>query len=355
LINSVVRIECPVCYSTQVQRDENENLYCFQCEDSWEVEYIGDVYKPQCHCEFAEDSIWCEDCEVKRESVYDPWQWMEDDELQEIFSSENELYTLVKYSKCRHYNQNINFTDGTVIYASSLFDREKEDETPDFGLYLDPSWEPDCMAYTLFWEDYGLPENWRVAVNTIIDTYKKAQKGYWVEVGCIGGHGRTGTVIAAMAVLSGMRFDEAVEWTRKQYCSHAIETKEQEWWVEWFEAYVFGGETSVFPSKIPVDAKVYSYQGDLGWEDIEFFQQPLNNRRKPSVEPVYEVKEFSYKRKLKPEEYDDPSVVICDPPSKMEDYEDEDYEDYEDYEDEGDFADWLIQKNSLNTSEYEPF
>lgn len=49
-----------------------------------------------------------------------------------------------------------------------------------------------------------------------------------VEVGCLGGHGRTGTALACLAVLSGHRADEAVAWVRSSYCTMAVETAEQE-------------------------------------------------------------------------------------------------------------------------------
>jgi hypothetical protein len=47
-----------------------------------------------------------------------------------------------------------------------------------------------------------------------------------VHVGCIGGHGRTGTVLAALAhVMTGRK--DAIEWVREQYCQKAVESHSQ--------------------------------------------------------------------------------------------------------------------------------
>ena len=56
----------------------------------------------------------------------------------------------------------------------------------------------------------------------------RARSGQRVEVGCLGGHGRTGTALAVLAVLGGHPPDEAVAWVRANYCPEAVETAEQE-------------------------------------------------------------------------------------------------------------------------------
>jgi hypothetical protein len=55
-----------------------------------------------------------------------------------------------------------------------------------------------------------------------------------VEIGCQVGLGRTGTVLACMAVLAGIPDSEAVSWVREHYKAGAVETSEQEAWVRWF-------------------------------------------------------------------------------------------------------------------------
>lgn len=47
-------------------------------------------------------------------------------------------------------------------------------------------------------------------------------------VACMGGHGRTGTALAALLVADGMGGQAAIDRVRKEHCPRAIETKEQE-------------------------------------------------------------------------------------------------------------------------------
>ena len=60
------------------------------------------------------------------------------------------------------------------------------------------------------------------------------ETGERVEIGCAGGLGRTGTVLACMAILAGLPRDEAVKWVRAKYDPRAVETVEQQDWVRSF-------------------------------------------------------------------------------------------------------------------------
>jgi len=53
----------------------------------------------------------------------------------------------------------------------------------------------------------------------------QVQSGKRVHVGCIGGHGRTGTVLAAMAKTLG--HENAIQYVRENYCVKAVETTAQ--------------------------------------------------------------------------------------------------------------------------------
>ena len=57
----------------------------------------------------------------------------------------------------------------------------------------------------------------------------------------MGGLGRTGTVLACMAVLAGEPPSSAVDWVRREYSPAAVETIAQEHWVQWFADRVSGG------------------------------------------------------------------------------------------------------------------
>src|SRR6478735_12670186 len=126
------------------------------------------------------------------------------------------------------------FPDGTVVRASSISDRVEHDPTRSFGLYLDMRWLPTWPAEVIEWPDYGLPADGDRAAGQIIAAFARARRGDVVEVGCMGGLGRTGTVLACMAVLAGVDANEAVAWVREHYRPNAVETPDQERWVQWF-------------------------------------------------------------------------------------------------------------------------
>ncbi|MCK5245556.1 hypothetical protein KAR02_01550 [Candidatus Bipolaricaulota bacterium] len=133
---------------------------------------------------------------------------------------------------------NVRFPEGTCITASPLSARQEDASDRDFGLYMDPAWAPTWNAELIDWPDFGLPADWETAANQIVSAFEHAKNGERVEIGCIGGLGRTGTVLACMAILAGVPVDQAVEWARANYDSRAVETLEQAEWVLWFGRFI---------------------------------------------------------------------------------------------------------------------
>ena len=125
------------------------------------------------------------------------------------------------------------FPDGTAVTAASFdaIDPYSRDQQPDYGLYLDRKWEPPWPHEYLDWPDFGVPDSSATVISTLTTMLQRAQDGGSVEIGCLGGHGRTGTALACMAVLTGCPLDEAVNWVRGNYCPQAIETLVQEMFV----------------------------------------------------------------------------------------------------------------------------
>jgi Protein-tyrosine phosphatase len=132
----------------------------------------------------------------------------------------------------------IGFPDGTRVRASSISDRCVHDPERTFGLYLDARWEPTWPATVIDWQDFGLPEDPELAAQQIAEAFGRAGRDGLVEVGCLGGSGRTGTVLACMAVLAGVPPAQAVAWVRASYRPEAVETADQEAWVQWFAEWV---------------------------------------------------------------------------------------------------------------------
>lgn len=268
-------------------------------EGNYSCQNCGYEVKYQCFCLEAQETIkafclghntihevTCTDIiSVQNDPEYD-------DDLNILVESVEEDKRKITFSeKCRHYNISLTFPEGTTVYASSIHDRNATDPTPDFGLYLDTSWSPACYSSIIGWPDYSIPSLPIVAVRSIADAFNKASKGLWVEVGCIGGHGRTGTVLACMGVLSGLSPEDSISYVREFYCDKAIENIDQEWFVYWFDAYVNGGTAPVqriwdSKKKIYEDGPVYSYVKPFDWENYDPFSKPQGGPPEEIVEVV---------------------------------------------------------------------
>jgi Protein-tyrosine phosphatase len=120
--------------------------------------------------------------------------------------------------------------DGTEVTAVSFDVTEPyaREQPPDYGLYLDHKWQPPWSHDHLDWPDFGVPDDATHVVTALTSVLERARAGERVEVGCMGGHGRTGTALACLAILTGHPHGEAVAWVRANYCSNAVETPEQE-------------------------------------------------------------------------------------------------------------------------------
>lgn len=112
---------------------------------------------------------------------------------------------------------------------------------PAFGLYLGSArlrrkyeggigWACDWIE----WPDFGVPRDREDAIAKIRALYERVRSGEPAEVACGGGVGRTGTVIACLAVLAGHPAAEATAWTRAHYHRRAAETRRQRAWVARF-------------------------------------------------------------------------------------------------------------------------
>jgi Protein-tyrosine phosphatase len=139
----------------------------------------------------------------------------------------------------RHVHRTpVEFADGTSVTAVSFGVDEpyRRDAQPRFGLYLDPRWAPPWPHDHVRWPDFGVPDDSDELRAALAQLLERARAGKLVEIGCLGGHGRTGTALACLAVLTGTPANEAVDWVRAAYCPQAVETAEQVAFVETFTA-----------------------------------------------------------------------------------------------------------------------
>lgn len=145
----------------------------------------------------------------------------------------------------------INLPDGTLIRGRGRREPLPSGSLPDFGLYLgrppdqprrtlfrrNPGWQPGWPADWIDWPDFRTPRDDQLAAAAIEHAYQLAKAGQRVEVACTGGTGRTGTVIACMAILAGHPAADAVGWTRRHYRPRAVETPGQRHWIYWFATH----------------------------------------------------------------------------------------------------------------------
>lgn len=107
--------------------------------------------------------------------------------------------------------------------------------TPSFAVYLlgkrppEVSWE----ARWLRWPDFRLPSSHAQARAVLGEAWARAGDER-VEIACGGGRGRSGTALACLAVLDGVPAGQAVDFVRRHYDRHAVETPWQRRYVRRF-------------------------------------------------------------------------------------------------------------------------
>lgn len=158
---------------------------------------------------------------------------------------------------------------GNLILASSRNGRLADGV--DMGLFFDKTWKniagkspveliegsngqvgPDLFAdngyatppfIMLDWKDMDPPP--RVAFDYAKWAHERiTEHAETIQVGCIGGHGRTGTFAAMVMIVSDMNRSamDAIDWVHDKYCVDAIESARQEDAIFEFWDWVHGEE-----------------------------------------------------------------------------------------------------------------
>ena len=147
----------------------------------------------------------------------------------------------------------ISLPDGTALRGRGRREPLPPGPLPTYGLYLGrspddapprglfrrrmPLWRPDWPADWIDWPDFRTPRDDQSAAAAIHHAYLLARPGQRVEVACGAGVGRTGTVIACMAILAGHPAADAVNCTRQHYRPRAVETRAQRRWISGFATH----------------------------------------------------------------------------------------------------------------------
>ncbi|NJP34469.1 protein phosphatase [Micromonospora sp. HSS6-12] len=124
---------------------------------------------------------------------------------------------------------------GVVVLPSGVPVRGRRLADPaspaDFALLLAPGPAPAWPHRRIRWPDFWVPVDRTDALDALGEALRRAHDGERVEVACRGGTGRTGTALAALAILDGLPSREAVSWVRTHYRPRAVETPWQRRWL----------------------------------------------------------------------------------------------------------------------------
>jgi len=148
-----------------------------------------------------------------------------------------------------HYRAPLSVGPGKVLATSyrAAVPEHYDGPQPDGGIYLATEWLKRIgMIGTgiitglrhptvyIDWPDMTAP-HLRYAQLAVEWARERLDKGGAVEIACVGGHGRTGTLTACLAVSYGHKPAEAIEYVRKGVCESCIETKSQKEFIHNFK------------------------------------------------------------------------------------------------------------------------
>jgi Protein-tyrosine phosphatase len=132
---------------------------------------------------------------------------------------------------------------GRLVRGRALLRPLQAGPSPDFGVYL-LGHEPPEVGWDsrwVRWPDFGLPSDPAAAESALREAWARAESER-VEIACAGGHGRTGTALACLAILDGVPSREAVRYVRARYAAGAVETPGQRRFVARFVARFPAGQ-----------------------------------------------------------------------------------------------------------------
>lgn len=235
--------------------DEISNVLCPTCASENVIHSACGDYKYACTCSSSETDFYCGWCNQSfdAETVVIPEHW-HDVKLEQLTLDQVKATKSVVKS-CSHAQQEVKLPNGTIVYCTALRSANQIEGPPDFGLYADSGWVTTATWRNemINWPDMSLPRNPDMALDQIEDAYQRACHDERVDLGCIGAHGRTGTILAIMVLMAtdgSMTGREAIKWVWDNYCSHAIETKRQEWFIEWAAGQLFEHDVPEEPTQV---------------------------------------------------------------------------------------------------------
>lgn len=169
-----------------------------------------------------------------------------------------------------------------VIYGGSCSNPVVKDADVYIGFdltmkFTERHWPWNKGAEVLFHiQDMGVPSKPEEFKKLVAWTKKKLEAGLKVHCGCIGGHGRTGTFLAALVSEYGEQ--DAISYVREHYCYRAVESSEQ---IEFLRNHF--GIKSVKASK---SGSVYSYSTGSKGKDAFTYNTVSKGKDASTYNPI---------------------------------------------------------------------
>ncbi len=136
----------------------------------------------------------------------------------------------------------VELPDGTLLRGRGLRGGRPRPPDPEWALHLSnrPPASTPWPSRWLRWPDFRLPLDREEARRAFVQAHRHAAAGFRVEIACRGGKGRTGTALACIAQLAGVRAEDATAWVRTHYDPRAVETPWQRRYVRRFTESAVG-------------------------------------------------------------------------------------------------------------------
>lgn len=138
-------------------------------------------------------------------------------------------------------------TDKTDV-GVYLYDRWQRSIVTTPGLVVPWAKKAEPEALYIDWTDYSVPDGDMPMVDIVTWMLAEMGKGVRFETACMGGHGRTGTMLAMLLTAQGVLPGAAINRVREHHCAKGIENaKQAEYVAEFYK--LFHGNASWRKSK----------------------------------------------------------------------------------------------------------
>lgn len=140
--------------------------------------------------------------------------------------------TSTAFKRCFHDHPPLPLKNGLVVYGGSCSAPVHKDADIyvglDYSMADHPQFYPWNAGHAIHYRitDRQAPADAKSFVQLIAWLAEQIEAGHKAHIGCIGGHGRTGTVLAALVAHMGITKD-AITYVRKHYCKKVVETQAQ--------------------------------------------------------------------------------------------------------------------------------